>query len=155
MKVTALALRPGDVEVLHALSQGTGVSERVSKRARAVLLASQGRSNRDIAAAVGLHYNQVSVWRSRYAQLGLAGLEDSRRSGRPCTYEHKHVLLLLSLLTRPAEDGAATWSMQSLAEAMARRGVPISSSQCWRICASMEYQQGQSVSWLEDQATNF
>lgn len=40
------------------------------------------RPNRDIGVAVGMHYNQVAVWRGRYAEFGLAGLDDGERPGR-------------------------------------------------------------------------
>jgi hypothetical protein len=33
-----------------------------------VLLAAEGRSNRDIGEVVDMHYNQVAVWRKRYAE---------------------------------------------------------------------------------------
>jgi transposase len=60
------------------------VEARLVKRARIVLLAAEGTSNRDIADVVGLHYNQVGLWRTRYAQLGMGGLDDEDRPGRPC-----------------------------------------------------------------------
>jgi hypothetical protein len=28
------------------------------------------------------------VWRARYEELGLAGLQDEERPGRPCVYDH-------------------------------------------------------------------
>jgi hypothetical protein len=42
-------------------------------------MAAEGASNRDIGAAIDMHYNQVAVWRRRYAQFGLAGLADGER----------------------------------------------------------------------------
>ena len=42
------------------------VEARVAERARIVLMAADGASNRDIGATIGMHYNQVAVWRRRY-----------------------------------------------------------------------------------------
>jgi Homeodomain-like domain len=37
-------------------------------------MAAAGLTNRDIGELVDLHYNQVGMWRQRYAEFGLAGL---------------------------------------------------------------------------------
>ena len=64
-------------------AQGEHVSRRVVQRARIVLLAADGVPNRQIAMLVGLNQNQVGMWRKRYAALGMAGLADRPRPGRP------------------------------------------------------------------------
>jgi transposase len=56
---------------------------RVAQRAQIVLLAAEGIPNRKIAGVVGLNQNQVGMWRKRYASLGMPGLEDRPRPGRP------------------------------------------------------------------------
>jgi transposase len=69
------------------------------QRARIVLLAADGWSNRAISARVGLHYNQVAVWRDRYQDEGLAGLVDTDRPGRPPVYDADDVILLVKTAT--------------------------------------------------------
>jgi len=56
--------------------------QREATRARLILMASQGWSNWEIGETIGMHDNQVGVWR-RYQELGLAGLADEERPGRP------------------------------------------------------------------------
>jgi hypothetical protein len=56
---------------------------RHRQRALIVLYAADGIPNRQIATLVGLNQNQVGMWRKRYATLGLMGLNDLPRSGRP------------------------------------------------------------------------
>lgn len=58
---------------------------RTGQRALIILLAADGLPNSRIADQVGLNENQVGMWRHRYAALGLAGLRDLRRPGRPRT----------------------------------------------------------------------
>lgn len=53
------------------------------RRARIVLLAGQGLSNREIARRLGVSRPTVITWRQRYATAGLAGLSDRPRPGRP------------------------------------------------------------------------
>jgi transposase len=52
-------------------------------RAHMILLAAEGRSNDDIAAALSIGRDVVSLWRKRFFQERLAGLDERPRSGRP------------------------------------------------------------------------
>jgi transposase len=131
------------------------VEARVAKRARIVLLAADGASNRDIGAMVDLHYNQVGMWRSRYGEFGLAGLEDEERPGRPCVYDHDDVLLLVKTVTEPPPDGATRWTMEALAEVLNANGVPISASQVWRICHALDLKPWQVESWMTSHDPDF
>jgi transposase len=124
MRLPPLKLRAGDREVLEAWTRSGTIEARVAKRARIILMAAEGCSNRDIGLVVDLHYNQVGIWRQRYGEYGLAGLDDSERSGRPLVYGHDDVLLLVKLVTEPPPDEATRWTMEALAEAMAAHGVP-------------------------------
>ncbi|MGH9205947.1 MAG: IS630 family transposase [Acidimicrobiales bacterium] len=127
----------------------------MAQRARLVLLAADGGSNRYIGETVGMHYNQVGVWRNRYVEFGLAGLEDEERTGRPPVYDHDDVLLLVKLVTEDPPEGATRWTMEALAEAMAAHGVPISASQAWRICKSLDLKPWQVESWMTSHDPDF
>jgi transposase len=155
MHLPPLKLRKGDRAILEAWSRAGTVEARVAKRARIVLLASEGCSNRDIGEVVDLHYNQVGVWRQRYAEFGLTGLDDGERSGRPPVYDHDDVLLLVKLVTEPPPESASRWSMEALARAMADHGVPISASQCWRICSALDLKPWQVQSWMTSHDPDF
>jgi transposase len=155
MRLPPLKLRRGDRAILESWTRAGTVEARVAKRARIVLLAAEGRSNRNIGTLVDLHYNQVGIWRQRYAEYGLAGLDDAERSGRPCVYDHDDVLLLVKLVTEPPPDSASRWSMEALAEAMAAHGVGISASQCWRICSALDLKPWQVESWMTSHDPDF
>jgi hypothetical protein len=55
-------------------------------RAKIVLLASEGLANKEIAARLDTSSQVVSKWRKRFYEVGLHGLEDRPRSGRPPTF---------------------------------------------------------------------
>src|SRR3974390_1123687 len=118
MRLPPLKLRRGDRAILETWTRSGTVEARVAKRARIVLLAADGVSNRDIGALVDLHYNQVGLWRQRYDQFGLAGLDDLERRGRPPVYDHDDVLLLVKLVTEPPPHEVTRWTMEALAQAM-------------------------------------
>lgn len=155
MRLAPLKLRRGDRAVLESWTRAATVEARVAKRARIVLLAADGMTNREIGVLVDLHYNQVGMWRQRYIQFGLAGLDDLERSGRPCVYDHDDVLLLVKLVTEPPPNETARWTMEALAEAMAAHGVPISASQCWRICDALDLKPWQVESWMTSHDPDF
>ena len=67
------------------------------------------------ASIVGMHYNQVAVWRRRYGEFGLDGLDDEPRPGRPPVYDHDDVILLVKTVTETPPDPATRWTMDMLA----------------------------------------
>ena len=52
-------------------------------RARMILLAADGLSNDQIAARIDSRREVVSMWRKRFFEERLAGLEERSRPGRP------------------------------------------------------------------------
>jgi transposase len=155
MRLPPLKLRRGDRSILESWTRAGTVEARVAKRARNVLMAAEGRTNREIGDVVDLHYNQVGMWRQRYDEYGLGGLDDLERSGRPCVYDHDDVLLLVKLVTDKPPDGTTRWTMEALAEQMASHGVPISASQCWRICSALDLKPWQVQSWMTSHDPDF
>jgi transposase len=105
---------------------------RVVERARIVLLASEGYPGAEIARRVGCSQPTVVAWRRRYAERGLAGLEDAPRSGRPPVVDDKlrYEILARTLLPPPAGLGVTHWSSRLLA---ARMGVShMTVARLWR-----------------------
>jgi transposase len=131
------------------------VEARAAQRARLVLLAADGWSNRAIGETIAMHYNQVGIWRKRYGEFGVAGLADIDRPGRPHVYDHDDVILLVKLVTEPPPDGATRWTMEALAAAMAAHGTAISASQAWRICRSLDLKPWQVQSWMTSHDPDF
>jgi len=148
MRLPPLVLRDGDRDELEQWLRWRTVPARDQQRARIVLLAADGASNREIGDKVGLHYNQVAVWRKRYAELGLVGLGDEPRPGRPLIYGHDDVLQMVHLVTTDPPEGYARWSCELVAGRMSDEGVPISPSQVWRIFDGLDLKPWQTQSWM-------
>lgn len=88
----ALVLREGDKARLEGWLRSQSVSAGRAKRARMILLASEGVGNREISARVGASPTTVIQWRSRYEERGLRGLEDLERTGRPRELDHRQIV---------------------------------------------------------------
>lgn len=67
--------------VLRADAQAR--APRLAQRAQMVLLAADGLQNQAIAEQLGVGRVQVARWRGRYAQLGLAGIEQDGAPAMP------------------------------------------------------------------------
>jgi hypothetical protein len=79
MRLPWLKVRRGDRSILESWTRAGTIEARVAKRARIVLMAADGRTNREIGEVVDLHCNQVGLWRQRYEEYGLDGLDDLDR----------------------------------------------------------------------------
>lgn len=101
-------------------------SQRAVKRARVILLAAEGKENREIAKLVGLSENAVGRWRRRFQQNGPTGLQDAPRSGRPSPYTaEQKTMVLQKAIESPRENGVPIthWSQSSLARLAKDAGI--------------------------------
>jgi len=98
-----------------------GTSERrMVERAQIVLLASEGRSARQIAGSVGCALNTAKKWRGRFEAGGLDGLADLPRPGKPLVYDHAvRARLIATACTRPPDTAEGQrrerWTHEELA----------------------------------------
>ncbi|MBA4265941.1 MAG: IS630 family transposase [Comamonadaceae bacterium] len=101
---------------LRALSKGRRVEARVQQRACVILLAAQGRQNKDIADEVKLDRRQVALWRRRFIEGGLqALLRDAARSGRTPSVTFALESLILSRTLQEPPTAAKHWSTRTMA----------------------------------------
>ena len=131
------------------------IDHRYAQRARIVLLAADGVSNREIGETVGMHYNQVAVWRRRFVDFGNDGLFDLERPGRRPIYDHDDIILLVKFATETPPPSYARWTCELLARRMNEREVPISASQVWRICRALDLKPWQTESWMTSHDPEF
>jgi transposase len=89
-------------------------------RARIVLLASEGWTNQEIAAELEVKEQTVGLWRKRFIERGLAGLEkDAPGRGRKPTVQHSAIEVeVLRKTTQEAPLNATHWSTRTMAAAM-------------------------------------
>jgi transposase len=81
-------------------------------------LAAEGCSTRATAKMVGVQPRIVSHWRHRFADKGLAGLEDKPRPGKKPIYTKATGKRILALLDKPPPAGFARWNGPLLAEVL-------------------------------------
>jgi transposase len=109
-----LLLWAGDKTELERLTRSSTVSAAAAQRARIVLLAAEGVANYAIAERVGVTRPTVNLWRSRYAEKGVAGLVDEKRPGRPRQVD-RTAIIAATLTPPPKSLGVTHWSSRLLA----------------------------------------
>ena len=124
-----LVLRAGDESRLTAMVRSQTVTAAAAQRARIVLLAADGVSNAEIARRVGVSRPTVMGWRQRYTEVGMSGLADLDRPGRPTVIDEADVVV--ATLTKPPETlGVTHWSARLLADQL---GISFASvARIWR-----------------------
>jgi len=80
-----------------------------------VLLAAEGVANYEIAERVGVTRPTVNLWRNRYAERGLAGLDGVRPPGRPRSVDRARVVAA-TLTPPPKSLGVTHWSSRLLGD---------------------------------------
>jgi transposase len=112
---TTVELSPGQRQELERLSHTPSTANQLAQRARIVLRAAEGASNRQIAAELGLSLPTVGQWRTAFAAKGTGGLADRPRSGRPRSLDEATAKLIVAKALEPPPPGVSRWSVRDLA----------------------------------------
>lgn len=92
------------------------MQSRAVLRARIVLAATEGISNRQIAKDLGITRTTVILWRTRFAEGGTDALvQDAPRSGRPREITPDLVAWIVEETQNTTPPGATHWSTRSMA----------------------------------------
>ena len=111
-----ITLNVAEQQQLEKWARGRSTAVRLMQRAQIVLAASEGLTNKEIAAHLGLDRILVGRWRSRFAELGLAGIEqDAPRGGRRPTKRNRMAREIIRRTTDTKPDNATHWTTRTLA----------------------------------------
>ena len=129
---------------LLSFSRSRSLPESLVKRAKIILLASQGISNQIISQKVGLHYNHVATWRNRFLQalpflqeIEISSseklkeeiqrvLSDKKRSGAPPVFTSEQILAIIDLACKaPCDFGyeVSQWSLPLLVKEIQKQKI--------------------------------
>jgi transposase len=114
--VAELVLTDDERDTLQRWARRAKSSQALAQRCRIVLGCAAGKSNKEVAAEVGVWPQTVGIWRQRFIERRLEGLADEPRPGAPRTITDEQVeqVLVATLERQPAD--ATHWSRASMAE---------------------------------------
>jgi transposase len=112
-----IILSDGERSTLASWSRGRRTPARLVLRAKIVLAAAEGTMNKDIADQLGTSKKTVSLWRQRFAESRVAGIEtDAPRPGRNRSIPTETIDTILRKTTQEKPPGATHWSTRTLAK---------------------------------------
>ena len=114
--VTAVVLTDEERETLQRWARRAKSSQALAQRCRIVLGCAAGKSNKEVAADVGVWPQTVCKWRQRFLQCRLDGLIDEARPGAPRTIDDARIeQVVVDTLERQPAD-ATHWSRAWMAK---------------------------------------
>ena len=125
----AVDVAPSDKAELESWLRAPTMPAGLVQRARIVLLAGDGHGTGEIVTRTGASKPTVIQWKRRYAEGGLAALDDRPRSGRPKQLDD--VAIVLATLEAPPQHlGVTHWSSRLLARELGISNVAV--AKVWR-----------------------
>lgn len=107
-----------DREWLEKVSRSRIEAVRLSERALIVLMAADGKTNREIGMSLGITEEKAARWRGRFIDQGRTGIEqDAPGRGRKPTYPPEIVAMVVRRTTRQKPEAATHWSRRGMARA--------------------------------------
>jgi transposase len=102
---------------LERWARGRSTPVRLMERAQMILMAADGKQNKEIAETVGVQASTVGRWRQRFAEQGLAGIEkDAPRGGRKPTKQRHWAKRIVETTLHQTPPNATHWSVRTLAK---------------------------------------
>lgn len=83
MLASVFVVHDDDRATLESWTRSSTIAAGRAERARIVLSAAAGVGTSETARLLGVSRPTVIKWRDRFAAMGLPGLDDEARSGRP------------------------------------------------------------------------
>jgi transposase len=112
-----LVMDDGDLKECQQIWRSRNRPVSVARRARMLLLAAQGYSNRGVALKLGVNAHVVGRVRGDYGERGLAVLSDRHRSGRPRSSRNEQIVpKVVERVWQAPAKGLSRWSVRTLAQ---------------------------------------
>jgi len=101
---------------LESFARSRAMPHALVLRAQIVLLAAEGKQNKEIALVSGMSRQTVAKWRERFVSRGLEGLYDEYRPGRPRSIDDERIAEMVNRTLRSKPEGGTQWSNRGMAE---------------------------------------
>lgn len=102
---------------LTRMSRSRTTAVRLAQRAKMILLAEQGRQDKEIGEELGCDRHTVGRWRKRFLKGGIDGItKDLPRGGRPPSVRQKMEAEVVRKTTQELPAAATHWSSSLMAK---------------------------------------
>jgi len=142
-KAKPIVLIKRDKESLESWANSATIEARFKDRAKIILLAHEGKTNKEIADYMHTREATICKWRNRFNTDGLAGLDDLKRSGKPKEYDAVVERKVLRVLDKKPPEGYSSWNGNLIAQYLGT----VSPDFVWRILKKHNIHLQRNHSW--------
>jgi putative transposase len=133
--------------------------QQIARRARIILMASDGQNNREIARSLAINRQMARLWRNRWLETEgkdlsiFQRLQDQERVGAPVKFSMAQVVELFALACSSPEDYGrpiSHWTARELTDEIIKQGImeTISIRHVGRLLKEAELKPHTSRYWL-------
>jgi putative transposase len=112
-----LVISAQDRVQLESIARSQSLPAALVRRVQMILCMADGESNSEVARRFQVSRPTVSMWRTRFAERGLAGLHNELKPGRPRSTGEEQIAKLINTALQSRPKGKTHWSRRSLAQA--------------------------------------
>ena len=102
---------------LESIARSQSLPAGLVRRAQMILRMSDGESNSAVARRFRVSRPTVTMWRTRYRERGVGGLNSELKPGRPRTTDEERIATLINTALKSRPKSKTHWSRRSLAKA--------------------------------------
>ena len=110
-----IILSKEEEEQLKSIMGSRSLPYGLVTRARIIIMAAEGATNKAIADKIGYSPQSVGLWRRRFLEHGIQGLHDELRLGRPRSISDEQVAELVRKTLQTKPEGRTHWTTRSMA----------------------------------------
>jgi len=114
--VAPVELSSDERRQLESLAHSRSLPHGLVQRAQIILACADGEANSAIAKRMKLCNATVGKWRRQYRELGIEGLHDELRPGRPRTLDDERVAEVINTALQSTPPDATQWSVRTMAD---------------------------------------
>jgi transposase len=144
-------LHEGEAEELGRMTRSRTLGVGLVRRAQIVQHAVDGLSAPEIAVRLDVGKASVRFWLKRFNTLGLPGLKEEMRSGRPPTYTpEERSAVITAALSRPSDLDLpfACWTLDRLVAYLSGKGIGMKRSRISEILLAEGLKWRQEETWF-------
>jgi len=113
-----LKMTAADRAQLASIARSQSLPAGLVRRAQMVLRMADGEPNSAVARRFRVSRPTVTMWRTRYRERGIAGLNNALKPGRPRSMDEERIAELINTTLKKRPRGATHWSRRRLADAL-------------------------------------
>ncbi len=105
-----------DLKTLTSISRAHSADHRAVVRSKIILMLFNGHSYDSVKAELKVGREAIAKWKKRFIELGIEGLQDAPRPGKPKIYTEADKARVIQKACSKPEGGYSNWSQRRIAK---------------------------------------